>query len=102
MRTPRKVAALTASLALLPVLGAGCAGSVLGSGLSASSSCQDFMSASQVEQSEAISKLSSQFDTPEVATPLGTPSISYTCSSNPDMSLEQLFHSEHDGERTGL
>jgi hypothetical protein len=102
MRTLRKLGTLAASLTVLSLLGTGCAGSVLGSGLSASSSCKDFMSASQEEQTEAISKLSSQFDTPEVATPLGTPSISYTCSSNPDMSLEKLFHSEHEGERNGF
>ena len=102
MRTSRKISALAAPLAMLSLLGVGCAGSVLGSGLSASSSCKDFMTASQEEQTEAISKLSSQFDTPEVATPLGTPSIAYTCSSNPDMSLEKLFHGEHEGERTGL
>lgn len=73
---------------------AGCGGS----GLSASSSCKDFMAASQEEQAQAISKLSSQFSTPEVATPLGSPSIAYTCSSNPNLSLEDLFHKEHEGE----
>jgi hypothetical protein len=98
MRTSRKISALAAPIAMLSLLGVGCSGS----GLSASSSCKDFMTASQEEQAEAISKLSSKFDTPEVATPLGTPSIAYTCSSNPDMSLEKLFHGEHEGERTGL
>jgi hypothetical protein len=102
MRTSRTISVLAAPLAVLSLLGAGCAGSVLGSGLSASSSCKDFMTASQEEQTEAISKLSSQFDTPEVATPLGTPSIAYTCTPNPDMSLEVLFHKEHEGEGTGL
>ena len=74
----------------------------IGSGLSASSSCKNFMAASQEEQAQAISKLSSQFDTPEGATPLGSPSIAYTCTPNPDMSLEDLFHKEHEGERTGI
>lgn len=68
------------------------------SGLSASSSCKDFMEASPEEQSGAISKLSAQFNTPEVATPLGSPSVAYTCSSNPEMSLEELFTAEHRGE----
>ena len=73
---------------------AGCGGS----DLSASSSCKDFMAASPEDQASAISKLSSQFDTPEIATPLGSPSISYTCSSNPDMSLEEVFEKYHEGE----
>ncbi len=72
--------------------------SACGSGLTASSSCKDFMEASPEDQSSAISKLSSQFDTPEVATPLGSPNVAYTCSSNPDMSLEELFKAMHRGE----
>jgi hypothetical protein len=64
MRTSRKVSALAVPLAMLSLMGTGCAGSVLGSGLSASSSCKDFMTASQGEQAEAISKLSSQLSAP--------------------------------------
>lgn len=59
--------------------------------LSASSSCEDFMNASSEEQAQAISKLSVEFDTPSIATPLGSPSIAFTCSSNPDMALEEVF-----------
>ncbi len=80
-------------LALVAVL-AGCGGS----GLSASSSCSDFMEAAPEDQASTISKLSTQFDTPEIATPLGSPGISYTCASNPEMSLEEVFHSYHAGE----
>jgi hypothetical protein len=94
MTTSRKIGALGASLVVLSLLGSGCAGS----GLSASSSCKDFMTASQEEQTQAISTLSSQFDTPEVATPLGSPSIAYSCSSDPEMTLAELFQHEHQGE----
>ena len=67
---------------------AGCGG---GSGLSASSTCSDFASASPEDQGEAISKLASEFETPDLATPLGSPNVSYYCSSNPELTLENLF-----------
>ena len=89
----------TAGLAAIAAVSVGVLTGCSVSGLSASSSCKDFMAASPEEQQRAISKLSSQFDTPEVATPLGSPSIAYNCSSAPSMSLEQLFRREHQGER---
>jgi hypothetical protein len=92
-------------MTLITLLAIGAASMLTGcgsSGLSASSTCKDFMAASQEEQAQAISQLSSQFQTPEVATPLGSPSIAYTCSSNPDITLEDLFHKEHEGERNGF
>lgn len=80
-------------IAVLAVLLAGCGG-----GLSASSTCRDFANAGSEEQSEIISKLSSQFDTPEVATPLGSPDVGYECAGNPDMTLEELFRKYHESE----
>ena len=86
---------------LLLVLGVTCIliiGGCGGSGLSASSTCQDFMSASPEEQEEAISKLSSEFNTPETATPLGRPNVPYACASEPDLTLEEYFQRAHESE----
>ncbi len=69
-----------------------------GGGLSASSTCKDFANASPQEQAEAISKLSSQFDTPMVATPLGSPDVGFECASRPEMTLEELFKGYHENE----
>jgi len=82
---------------VIGVVIAGCGGS---SGLSASSTCEDFSKASLEEQAEAISSLSSEFDTPEYASPLGSPEVGYYCSSNPETTLEALFKQEH-GNETG-
>jgi hypothetical protein len=56
------------------------------------------MSASVEEQQEAISKLSSQFDTPETATPLGAPNVAYVCSSESDLTLGEYFERAHESE----
>lgn len=69
-----------------------------GGGLSASSSCEDFLSASPEDQEQTISKLSSQFETPELTTPLGEPNVAYVCSSSPEMSLEEVFQRSHEAE----
>jgi hypothetical protein len=83
----------------IPVVGAALLFAGCGSSeLTASSLCKDFMAASPEAQAQAISKLSSQFDTPEVATPLGSPSVAYTCSSDSAMSLADLFQRYHEGE----
>jgi hypothetical protein len=69
-----------------------------GSGLTASSTCADFMSASPEEQSAAISKLSSEFDTPETATPLGAPNVPYVCAQEPAETLGEYFERAHEAE----
>jgi hypothetical protein len=81
-------------LAALTVLVVGCGSSSLAAG----STCEDFMSASPEEQAEVISKLSSDFDTPETATPLGSPNVAYVCSSEPEMTLEEYFVRAHESE----
>jgi hypothetical protein len=62
-----------------------------GSGLTASSSCHDFMNASASEQHEAIDKLAGQYNKPDFATPLGEPEIPYYCSAQPSVTLGQFF-----------
>jgi hypothetical protein len=65
----------------------GCGGSTL----SASSSCQNFMSASASEQHEVVDQLSSQYRKAAYATPLGEPEVPYYCSANPSVTLGQFF-----------
>lgn len=62
-----------------------------GSGLSASSTCSDFMNASSSDQQAVIDKLASQYDKPDYTTPLGAPEVPYYCSGNPDVTLGQFF-----------
>jgi hypothetical protein len=56
------------------------------------------MGASPEEQAEAISQLSSEFETPSLATPLGSPNVSYVCSSQPDTSLGEYFERVSEAE----
>jgi hypothetical protein len=96
MGTLRKMGALAAPLVAMSLLGTGCAGSVLGSGLSASSSCKDFMTASASEQHEVVDQLSSHYDKPAYATPLGEPEVPFYCSSSPSITLGQFFQKAED------
>jgi hypothetical protein len=79
-------AAALVSIAAISVVGCG------GAGLTASSSCADFSKASPEEQTEAVSTLSSEFDTPEYTTPLGEPEVGYYCAGNADTTLEAFFN----------
>jgi hypothetical protein len=67
-----------------------------GSGLSASSTCQDFMKASAIEQHEVSDQLASHYDKPAYATPLGEPEVPYYCSSNPSATLGYFFQRAED------
>jgi len=60
-------------------------------GLSASSSCQDFMHASSEEQHEIVDRLASQFNKPDYTTPLGEPEVPYYCTANPSTTLGEFF-----------
>ena len=78
-------AAILMSLAL-----AGCGG------LSASSTCTDYLNASSSAQLSLAQKLAGQYDKPDYATPLGEPEIAYYCASSPDTTLGQFFAQAHD------
>jgi protein-disulfide isomerase len=80
------------------VLVSACGGS---SGLSASSSCKDFGNAKPEEQVEVISKLATEYRTPELTTPLGEPDVAYACASEPEMTLETFFKGFHKSEASG-
>jgi hypothetical protein len=60
----------------------GCSGS-----LTANSSCQDFLNASQSDQVQAIDQLAAQEDAPDATTPLGMPNVSYLCTEVPSNTL---------------
>lgn len=60
-------------------------------GLSASSSCKDFMSSSFTSQHELVDKLASDYRKPDFATPLGEPEVAYYCSANPTTTLADFF-----------
>jgi hypothetical protein len=60
-------------------------------GLSASSSCHDFMDASPTEQHEIIDQLAGQYNKADFATPLGEPEVPYYCTANPSVTLGQFF-----------
>lgn len=81
-----------AASALLALALAGCGGS----SLSASSSCKDFMSASQSDQQAIIDKLATQYNKPEYSTPLGAPEVPFFCSGNPNVTLGQFFQEAQD------
>ena len=68
------------------------------SGLTASSTCKDFVDASPEAQAEAISRLSGEFETPEYNTPLGSPEVGYYCAGSPETTLEEFFHNAHESE----
>lgn len=67
-----------------------------GGGLSASSSCHDFMDASQTEQHEIVDQLAGQYNKPDFATPLGEPEVPYYCTANPSVTLGQFFQKAED------
>ena len=66
------------------------------SGLSASSSCQDFMNASAIEQHEIVDQLASHYNKPAYTTPLGEPEVPFYCSANHSITLEQFFQKAED------
>jgi hypothetical protein len=69
------------------VLLAGCGGS----GLSESSTCQQFLAASQQDQQSIVEQLAGKYQKPAYATPLGMPEVPYYCSSHPNITLKQFF-----------
>jgi hypothetical protein len=67
-----------------------------GGGLSANSTCQEFLNASQADQQAIIQKLATQYDKPDYVTPLGEPEVSYYCAGNPTTTLGEFFSNAQD------
>jgi hypothetical protein len=89
-RQPRSRPLIVALLGCLTVALAGCSG-----GLSASSSCKDFLNASQTDQVQAIDKIAGQENAPDATTPLGMPNVSYLCAGNPSQTLGWAVRQTH-------
>jgi hypothetical protein len=79
-----------ALLGCLTVALAGCS-----SGLTAQSSCRDFLNASQSDQVQAIDKIAPQENAPDATTPLGMPNVSYLCTGSPDQTLGWAIQQTH-------
>jgi hypothetical protein len=90
MRT--RLVTLLAFLGITGLLISGCSGS----GLSASSTCSQFMNASEQAQESVISQLAAKYEKPDYATPLGEPDVPYFCASNPNTTLGQFFSQASD------
>lgn len=60
-------------------------------GLSANSTCQDFLNAPQDAQQAIIQSLAAQYHKPDYVTPLGEPEVPYFCAANPSVTLGQFF-----------
>jgi hypothetical protein len=67
-----------------------------GAGLSASSTCSNYLSASPSDQLSIAEKMAGQYNKPDYATPLGEPDIAYYCASNPSVTLGQFFTNAQD------
>ena len=87
----------SALVAAIAATTAGCAIGACGiGGLSATSTCRDFMNASAAEQHEVIDTLASRYRKPDYTTPIGEPEVPYYCSANPSITLEQFFQKAED------
>lgn len=75
-----------AALALVVAVCAAC-----GSGLSGTSTCQDFMNASAADQQKVVNQLATKYHKPDYTTPLGAPEVPYYCSAHPDVTLDSFF-----------
>jgi hypothetical protein len=62
-----------------------------GGGLSANSTCQDFLNSSPAAQQAIVDSLAAQYNKPDYTTPLGEPDVPYYCASNPSTTLGQFF-----------
>lgn len=84
LHLPRRspVAMLGVALLSASALLAGC-----GNGLTAQSSCKDFMAAGIDEQNTAIAQIAVDEHSPDAVTPLGRPNIDYLCAQDGSMTL---------------
>jgi hypothetical protein len=77
--------------AVIAMLGASFVAVGCGSGLSESSTCQDFLAADASSQQSIVQQLAGKYHKPAYATPLGMPEVPYYCASHADMTLKQFF-----------
>jgi len=86
--------AVVALIVIVVLLGIGARAVLHGlanGGLSANSTCQDFLNAPQAAQQAIIENLAAQYHKPDYVTPLGEPDVSYFCAGNPSVTLGEFF-----------
>jgi len=79
------MAALASTMLALSLAGCG------GGGLSGSSTCNDYLSASSQDQQTVVDQLAAKYHKPDFTTPLGFPEVAYWCSSEPSATLDNFF-----------
>lgn len=62
-----------------------------GAGLSADSSCKDFLNASVEDQDQAVSSIAGDLEAANAVTPLGRPNVNYLCANDPDKTLGEAI-----------
>jgi hypothetical protein len=85
LRTRTWVAGLALACSTM-MLATGCGG-----GLDGSSTCAEFMNASQGEQDQVINSLAAKYRKPDYTSPLGRPAVPYYCATHPKVTLGQFF-----------
>jgi hypothetical protein len=71
-----------------------CLSGCMGQGLSADSSCKDYLHASQQDQMQAVDDLVAKLHAdPALTTPLGFPEVAYQCSGDSDQTLGDVIKS---------
>lgn len=67
-----------------------------GSGLSGSSTCEQYLAASSDDQHAVVNKLATQYGKPDYVSPLGFPEVAYWCTAQPNATLTQFFKNAND------
>jgi hypothetical protein len=62
-----------------------------GGGLTANSSCTDYLNASSQDQNDAVESIAGQLHAGNAVTPLGRPNIDYLCTQEPTATLGHVI-----------
>jgi hypothetical protein len=62
-----------------------------GGGLTANSTCTDYLNASSQDQNAAVDSIAGQLHASNAVTPLGRPNIDYLCAQEPTATLGQVI-----------
>jgi hypothetical protein len=92
MKKSIRLGSMFAALAFSAVV----AGACNGSGLTAASTCSQFMNATPQAQQTIVDQLATQYNKPDYASPLGAPEVPYYCAANPNVTLGQFFSNAGD------
>lgn len=67
-----------------------------GTGLSGSSTCQEYLAASSDDQHAVVNDLATKYGKPDFVSPLGFPEVAYWCSAQPNATLNEFFKNAND------